>query len=78
MKQIIVGLAFAGIVGSMVSALIFMMRGDKSGEDDDSKRAGRMVRALAFRVGISVLLFICVLIAWKFGYLRPTGIPQGA
>ncbi|MET4579386.1 twin transmembrane helix small protein [Ottowia thiooxydans] len=78
MKQLIVGLAFIGIIGSLASALFFMMRGEKPGETDDTKRAGRMVRALALRVGLSVLLFICVLIAWKLGYLQPTGIPQGS
>jgi hypothetical protein len=29
------------------------------------------------RVGVSVVLFICVLIAWKLGYIQPTGIPAG-
>jgi hypothetical protein len=37
-----------------------------------------MMRALALRVGLSVLLFICVLVAWKLGYIRPTGISAGA
>jgi hypothetical protein len=36
----------------------------------------RMARALAFRVGFSILLFLCILAAWKLGYLHPTGIPQ--
>jgi hypothetical protein len=35
-----------------------------------------MARALAFRVGFSILLFLCILAAWKLGYLHPTGIPQ--
>lgn len=77
MKQLLVGIAFIGILGSLASALFFMMRGGKPGEADDPKRARHMVRALAMRVGLSVLLFICVLIAWKLGYIQPTGIPQG-
>jgi hypothetical protein len=28
-------------------------------------------------VGFSILLFVCILLAWKFGYIRPTGIPTG-
>ncbi|MGH6637932.1 MAG: twin transmembrane helix small protein, partial [Polaromonas sp.] len=28
-------------------------------------------------VGFSVLLFVCILIAWKLGYIQPTGIPLG-
>jgi hypothetical protein len=37
-----------------------------------------MVKALAFRVGLSIVLFICILIAWKMGYIQPSGIPPGA
>lgn len=76
MKQILVGLAFVGIIGSLASALVFMMRPPKPGETSDP-RAGRMVKALAIRVGLSVLLFICVLLAWKLGYIQPTGLPAG-
>jgi hypothetical protein len=36
-----------------------------------------MARALAFRVGFSILLFVCILVAWKLGYIQPTGIPAG-
>jgi hypothetical protein len=36
-----------------------------------------MARALALRIGLSVLLFICILVAWKLGYIQPTGIPAG-
>lgn len=77
MKQILVGIAFLGILGSLVSALVYMMRSDKPGEKNGQERARRMVRALAMRVGLSVILFLCVLIAWKLGYIQPTGIPQG-
>jgi hypothetical protein len=26
-------------------------------------------------VGFSIVLFLCVLLAWKMGYIHPTGIP---
>jgi Protein of unknown function (DUF2909) len=71
--KILVALAFVAIVGSLASALFYMMRG----RDGEKPGAGRMVRALAIRVGVSVLLFACVLIAWKLGYIQPTGIPPG-
>jgi hypothetical protein len=29
-------------------------------------------------VGFSIVLFICILIAWKMGYIQPSGIPPGA
>ena len=78
MKQVLFALAFAGILGSLASALVFMFKRDKPGEKPDAERASRMMRALALRVGLSVLLFICVLVAWKLGNIRPTGIAVGA
>ena len=66
-------LAFVAIVGSLGSALFFMM---KDGQGDKPKTSN-MARALAFRVGFSVLLFIFILVAWKLGYIQPTGIPIG-
>jgi hypothetical protein len=33
-----------------------------------------MARALAVRVGLSVLLFLCILISYKLGWIQPTGI----
>ena len=66
-------LAFVAILGSLGAALIFMLRGGRDGEH----QSRRMARALALRVGFSILLFVCVLIAWKLGYIQPTGIPAG-
>ena len=70
--------AFAAIFLSLAAALFFMLKGGKgdAGAADKSK-SGRMARALAFRIGFSVLLFICILVGWKLGYLQPTGIPTG-
>jgi hypothetical protein len=67
-------LAFVAIIGSLGSALYFMLR---DGQDGKAK-TNNMARALAFRVGFSILLFVCILVAWKLGYIRPTGIPVGA
>ncbi|MBX3653040.1 MAG: twin transmembrane helix small protein [Ramlibacter sp.] len=72
MKYLVV-LAFVAILASLGSALFFMM---KDGRDGKAKTSN-MVRALAFRVGFSILLFICILIAWKLGYIHPTGIQAG-
>jgi hypothetical protein len=79
MKALLLSLAFVAILGSLGTALFFMMRsgtpGDGDGDGEDARKSGRMARALAFRVGFSILLFVCILVAWKLGYLRPTGIP---
>ncbi len=66
-------LAFVAILGSLGSALYFMLRGGQEGQAGNS----RMARALAFRVGFSIVLFLCVLLAWKFGLIHPTGIRAG-
>lgn len=66
-------IAFLAILGSLGAALYFMLQGNR----EDRPRSNHMARALAFRVGFSILLFVCVLIAWKLGYIHPTGIPVG-
>ena len=76
MKQVLIGVAFIGNIASLASALFFMMKGGQPGQPDDPKRASNMVRALAMRVGLSVVLFICILVAWKLGYIQPSGLPQ--
>ncbi len=68
----LIGLAFVAILGALASALYFMLKGGQG-----SSKNQHMARALAFRVGFSILLFLCVLLAWKLGYIRPTGLPVG-
>jgi Protein of unknown function (DUF2909) len=36
-----------------------------------------MMRALALRVGLSVLLFAFILLSYWMGWIHPTGIPLG-
>lgn len=69
--KILVALGFLAILASLGSALFFMMRTGKN----DQRRGQRMQWALALRVALSVLLFACLLLAWKLGYIRPTGLP---
>ena len=70
MKYLVVA-AFVGIVVSLGSALFFMMRNG----NNDALKGNRMARALAVRVGLSILLFVCLLAAWQLGYIQPTGLP---
>jgi cytochrome c biogenesis protein CcdA len=70
-------LAFIAILGSLATAMFFMLKGGEKDKQDGKAKANQMARALAFRVGFSIMLFICVLVAWKFGYIQPTGIPTG-
>jgi hypothetical protein len=69
----LIAFAFVAILGSLACALYFMM---KDGTDGKAKTSN-MARALAVRVGLSVLLFLCILLAWKFGFIQPTGLPSG-
>jgi hypothetical protein len=64
--KIVVAIAFVLILGSLASALFFLMR--------DKGRSNRTVQALALRVGLSITLFLLVLFSYKMGWIRPTGI----
>jgi Protein of unknown function (DUF2909) len=70
-------IGFIAILGSLGAAMFFMLRSTEKDKQDRKSKSNNMARALAFRVGFSILLFICVLIAWRFGYIHPTGIPAG-
>ena len=63
-------LAFVAIIGSLGSALFFMMKSSSG-----TTRSKKMALALALRVGLSILLFASILLAWKLGYIHPSGIP---
>jgi Protein of unknown function (DUF2909) len=69
----VIGIAFIGILGALVMAGVFMMRDGRDGKP----KSGSMMRALAVRVGLSVLLFACVLFSWWAGWIHPTGVPLG-
>ena len=70
----LVALAFIAILANLGAALLFMMKG---GGTDGQPKPKRMARALALRVGVSIVLFVCILLAWKLGYIQPTGISAG-
>ena len=72
MKYLVI-VAFIAIIASLGSALFFLM---KNGAND-ATRSQKMARALAMRVGISILLFVLILLAWRFGWIHPTGIAAG-
>lgn len=81
--QILITIAFLAILASLGVALFFMLRGGGAHQEavdestNNQQRNKSMARALAIRVTVSVVLFICVLVAWKLGYIQPHGIPAG-
>jgi formate hydrogenlyase subunit 3/multisubunit Na+/H+ antiporter MnhD subunit len=70
-------IGFIAILGSLAAAVFFMLKGGGKDKQDGKTKANKMAKALAFRVGFSILLFICILIAWRLGYIHPTGIAPG-
>lgn len=63
----ILAIAFAAIILSLVMAGIFMLK-------SESKNRGRnMANALTVRIGLSVLVFIVLMVLWSLGYIQPTG-----
>ncbi|MBL8287340.1 MAG: DUF2909 domain-containing protein [Rubrivivax sp.] len=86
MKWIIV-LALVGIVAALASAGAFMLRHGRARNAEPAEAGAapaapaapdrQMARALAVRVGISVALFLFVLLSWLMGWVRPSGLPTG-
>jgi hypothetical protein len=77
MKYLVIA-AFIAILGSLGFALLYMMRGGATDPADShaAPRKNHMARALAFRVGFSILLFVVVLIGYWMGWIQPTGVPM--
>jgi len=66
-------LTFVAIIGSLGSALFFMMKSSRNA----NARSRKMALALAMRVALSIMLFAGILLAWKLGYIHPSGISAG-
>ena len=71
--KILIALAFVGILGALATAGVFMLRDGRDGKP----KTGSMMRALAVRVALSVLLFVCILLSYWAGWIQPTGVPVG-
>jgi len=64
--RVFVVLAFIGILASLASALVYLMR--------DKGTTSRTVNALTVRIGLSVALFLFVLFAHHMGWIESTGL----
>ena len=67
--KIVIAIAFLLSIGSLGSALFFMMR--------DTGKTRNTARALGFRVGFSILLFLFILVSHQMGWIQATGVPIG-
>ncbi|MBS37326.1 MAG: hypothetical protein CMO26_15555 [Thiotrichales bacterium] len=66
MEKVIIVIIFLSILASLFSALFYMVK--------DRGENSRTLKALSFRIGISVGLFILLLVLWKLGIIEPHGI----
>jgi hypothetical protein len=69
--KILILLTLAGIVASLGKGLFHMSSG---GDADGAAQSAMMARALTVRIGLSVLLFVLLMLAWYFGALAPHGL----
>ncbi len=65
----IIAIGFLLIIGSLASAMFFLIR--------DRGRTRNTARALGFRVGFSIALFLMILLAHQMGWIQSTGVPVG-
>jgi len=63
--KIVIVLAFVFILGALAAAGFFMLR---------NRSKGDMARALTMRIGLSVALFLFILLAYALGWIKPTGL----
>ncbi|CAM8621772.1 Protein of unknown function DUF2909 [Burkholderiales bacterium] len=66
MSKLFIAVAFMGILASLGSAFFYLMR--------DKGRSNKTVKALAFRVGLSIVLFLSILLAHQLGWIESTGV----
>jgi len=57
---------FIFIIYSLASALYYMMK--------DAGGSKRMVKALTIRVGVSIALFLFILLSFWMGWIKPAGV----
>jgi len=70
--KLIIAFALVGIIGALAAAGFFMLRNGSR-----EKRGANMARALAVRVGVSIALFLFILLSYQLGWIHPTGLPLG-
>ncbi len=63
--RFVVILIFVGILGSLASALFYLMR--------DKGTSSKTVNALTVRIGMSVVLFLFLLFSYWMGWIETTG-----
>jgi hypothetical protein len=68
--KILIVVVLAGIVMSLGKALFHMSSGGAEAAD----HSAMMARALSVRIGLSIALFVLLMLAWYFGAITPHGM----
>jgi cytochrome bd-type quinol oxidase subunit 2 len=63
MTRLLILACLVAIVASLGSALVHLVR--------DKGESKKMAQALTIRVGLSVLLFVLLMVAWWLGWIQP-------
>jgi hypothetical protein len=71
--KIVIIVALVLVLVALASAGLFMLRRDR----EPGARDARMARSLALRVGLSIALFLFIMLSWRMGWIQPTGLPMG-
>ena len=66
LAKVIVIAILLGIVTSLATAMIFLVR--------DRGSSTRMVKALTLRIGVSIALFILLFVMYALGFITPHGV----
>ena len=61
--HIVLIVLFLVVVATLFQALFFLAR--------DKGESKRTVKALSWRIGLSVLLFVLIIVLWAVGLLKP-------
>jgi hypothetical protein len=71
--KILIVVVLVLVLFALGSAGLFMLKRDRG----TGARDNRMARSLALRVGLSIALFLFILLSWRMGWIQPTGLPVG-
>lgn len=61
------------ILAALAAAGFFLVR-QRPDEESAEPKVSNVTKALTVRIGLSVFLFLCLLLSWKMGWIKPTGI----
>lgn len=66
LSKILIIVIFLGILISMGSALVFLIK--------DKGQSNRTLHALTIRITVSVVLFLLLFVLWGLGLISPHGV----